>query len=60
MIDKLLATTPHKPGCYLMKDKNGCVIYRLSSYFKKSYIGKMVVLVIDITTFEKNEYNFLN
>ena len=27
MIDKLLATTPHKPGCYLMKDKNGCIIY---------------------------------
>ena len=41
LIDKLLSTTPHSPGCYLMKDINGCIIYvgksknlknRLSSY----------------------------
>ena len=61
MIDELLSTTPHKPGCYLMKDKNGCVIYvgksknlknRLSSYFKQSHIGKTMMLVRDIDTFE--------
>lgn len=61
MIDKLLSTTPHKPGCYLMKDKNGCVIYvgksknlknRLSSYFKQKHTGKTMMLVRDIVTFE--------
>ena len=61
MIDKLLSTTPHKPGCYLMKDKNGCVIYvgksknlknRLSSYFKQNHTGKTMMLVRDIVTFE--------
>ena len=61
MIDELLSTTPHKPGCYLMKDKNGCVIYvgksknlknRLSSYFKQSHTGKTMMLVRDIDTFE--------
>ena len=60
-IDELLSTTPHNPGCYLMKDKNGCVIYvgksknlknRLSSYFKQSHTGKTMMLVRDIDTFE--------
>ena len=60
-IDELLSTTPHKPGCYLMKDNNGCVIYvgksknlknRLSSYFKQSHTGKTMMLVRDIDTFE--------
>ena len=26
-IDKLLATVPHSPGCYLMKDINGDVFF---------------------------------
>ena len=61
MIDKLLKTVPHKPGCYLMKDKNGCVIYvgksknlknRLSSYFKQTHSGKTGMLVKDIYTFD--------
>ena len=61
MIDKLLSTTPHKPGCYLMKDKNGCIIYvgksknlknRLSSYFKQNHSGKTRMLVRDIDSFE--------
>lgn len=61
LIDKLLSTVPHKPGCYLMKDKNGCVIYvgksknlknRLSSYFKQSHTGKTMMLVRDIYEFE--------
>ena len=61
MIDKLLSTAPHKPGCYLMKDKNNCVIYvgksknlknRLSSYFKQTHTGKTKMLVRDIVSFE--------
>ena len=61
LIDKLLSTTPHTPGCYLMKDENGCVIYvgksknlknRLSSYFKQSHTGKTMMLVRDIHEFE--------
>ena len=61
LIDKLLATVPHSPGCYLMKDKNGCIIYvgksknlknRLSSYFKQSHTGKTMMLVRDIYEFE--------
>ena len=61
MIDEKLKTTPHKPGCYLMKDKNGYIIYvgnsknlknRLSSYFKSSHIGKTAMLVKDIYDFE--------
>ena len=60
-IDELLSTTPHSPGCYLMKDKNGSIIYvgksknlknRLSSYFKQSHTGKTMMLVRDIDTFE--------
>ena len=61
LIDKLLSTVPHQPGCYLMKDKNGCIIYvgksknlknRLSSYFKQSHTGKTMMLVRDIYEFE--------
>lgn len=60
-IDELLSTTPHKPGCYLMKDKNNCIIYvgksknlknRLSSYFKQTHTGKTMMLVRDIESFE--------
>ena len=60
-IDKLLETVPHLPGCYLMKDKNGCIIYvgksknlknRLSSYFKQTHTGKTMMLVRDIYEFE--------
>ena len=61
LIDKLLATTPHSPGCYLMKDINGSIIYvgksknlknRLSSYFKQTHTGKTKMLVRDIHEFE--------
>ena len=60
-IDKLLSTVPHNPGCYLMKDKQGCIIYvgksknlknRLSSYFKQTHTGKTMMLVRDIYDFE--------
>ena len=61
LIDKLLGTTPHSPGCYLMKDINGSIIYvgksknlknRLSSYFKQTHTGKTKMLVRDIHEFE--------
>ena len=61
LIDNLLSTVPHKPGCYLMKDINGCIIYvgksknlknRLSSYFKQTHTGKTMMLVRDIYEFE--------
>lgn len=61
MIDQKLALVPHKPGCYLMKDKAGIIIYvgksknlknRLSSYFKSSHTGKTAMLVRDIKDFE--------
>ena len=61
MIDKKLSLVPHTPGCYLMKDINGIIIYvgksknlknRLSSYFKSSHTGKTACLVRDIYDFE--------
>ena len=61
MIDKKLLLVPHKPGCYLMKDKNGIIIYvgksknlknRLTSYFKQKHTGKTAMLVRDIEDFE--------
>ena len=61
MIDKKLSLVPHKPGCYLMKDENGIIIYvgksknlknRLTSYFKSSHTGKTKMLVRDIKDFE--------
>ena len=61
MIDQKLSLVPHHPGCYLMKDKNGIIIYvgksknlknRLTSYFKSTHTGKTAMLVRDITDFE--------
>ena len=61
MIDQKLSLVPHHPGCYLMKDKNGTIIYvgksknlknRLTSYFKSSHTGKTAMLVRDIADFE--------
>lgn len=61
LIDAKLRLVPHHPGCYLMKDKNGVIIYvgksknlknRLSSYFKSSHTGKTAMLVRDIVDFE--------
>ncbi len=61
MIDQKLSLVPHHPGCYLMKDKNGVIIYvgksknlknRLTSYFKSSHTGKTAMLVKDIVDFE--------
>lgn len=61
MIDKKLSLVPHQPGCYLMKNIDGNIIYvgksknlknRLSSYFKASHTGKTAMLVRDIYDFE--------
>ncbi len=61
MIEKKLSLVPHKPGCYLMKDENGIIIYvgksknlknRLSSYFHQTHTGKTKMLVRDIKDFE--------
>ncbi|RDZ15592.1 excinuclease ABC subunit C [Priestia megaterium] len=56
-----LAILPDQPGCYLMKDKYGTVIYvgkakvlknRVRSYFTGSHDGKTLRLVNDIVDFE--------
>ncbi len=55
---KLLTT---EPGCYLMKNNNGAIIYvgkaknlkrRVSSYFNREHIGKTKALVENIKDFE--------
>ncbi|WP_195781772.1 excinuclease ABC subunit UvrC [Priestia megaterium] len=56
-----LAILPDQPGCYLMKDKYGTIIYvgkakvlknRVRSYFTGSHDGKTLRLVNDIVDFE--------
>ena len=60
-IQSKLALLPRKPGCYLMKDNTGKVIYvgkakilknRVSSYFRGEKTGKTKALVSNISTFE--------
>ena len=60
VIDKL-KLVPHKPGCYLMKNKDGVIIYvgkakdlrnRLNSYFHSSHTGKTARLVSEIADFD--------
>ena len=61
MIEEKLSKVPHLPGCYLMKNIDGVIIYvgksknlknRLSSYFKQTHTGKTGMLVRDIYTFD--------
>ena len=56
-----LTLIPEKPGCYLMKNEDGLIIYvgkaknlkrRVNSYFNKIHTGKTKVLVSQITDFE--------
>ena len=58
--DKLLLL-PQKPGCYLMKNKDGVIIYvgkakklknRVNSYFRGKHTGKTAKLVSEIVDFE--------
>ncbi|MEI3605901.1 excinuclease ABC subunit UvrC [Pseudogracilibacillus sp. SE30717A] len=60
-IEEKLKVLPAKPGCYLMKDKHGTVIYvgkskllrnRVRSYFHGSNDEKTQRLVIEIVDFE--------
>ena len=61
MIKEKLSLVPEKPGCYLMKNKDGVIIYvgkakklkrRLSSYFRGTHTGKTAKLVSEIVDFE--------
>lgn len=60
-IEDKLALLPSKPGCYLMKDKNGKIIYvgkaiklnnRVRSYFRGVHDFKTTKLVQNINDFE--------
>lgn len=61
MILQKLLLVPTNPGCYLMKNKDGAIIYvgkaknlknRLNSYFHSSHTGKTAKLVSEIADFE--------
>ena len=61
MIKDKLSLVPQKPGCYLMKNKDGIIIYvgkakklknRLSSYFRGTHFGKTAKLVSEIVDFD--------
>ena len=61
MFKEELSLVPHLPGCYLMHNKEGIVIYvgksknlknRLSSYFQREHTGKTMMLVKEIAYFE--------
>lgn len=61
MIKEKLLTLPKKPGCYLMKDKDGAVIYvgkainlynRVNSYFRGAHDYKTTKLVSNIVDFD--------
>lgn len=60
-IKKKLSLLPNKPGCYLMKNIDGTIIYvgkakklknRVSSYFRGKHTGKTARLVSEIVDFE--------
>lgn len=60
-IKRKLALLPDKPGCYLMKNRDGTIIYvgkakvlknRVRSYFTGSHDGKTQRLVAEICDFE--------
>lgn len=60
-IERKLKLLPELPGCYLMKDMNGRIIYvgkaknlknRVRSYFKSKQVGKRAQLVDEIRDFE--------
>src|SRR3954453_9148878 len=61
IIKQKLTMLPDQPGCYLMKDRQGTIIYvgkakvlknRVSSYFTGSHDGKTQRLVSEIEDFE--------
>ncbi len=61
LIENKLKLLPEKPGCYLMKDVNGAVIYvgksknlknRVRSYFKSTQVGRRAELVKNIADYD--------
>ena len=61
MIKEKLSLVPMLPGCYLMKNKDGTIIYvgkakilkrRLNSYFNRTQTGKTKKLVSEIVDFD--------
>lgn len=61
MVLEKLKLVPHVPGCYLMKNSDGVIIYvgkakdlknRLNSYFHSSHTGKTAKLVSEIADFD--------
>mgnify|MGYP003302494260 CR=1 FL=1 len=61
MILEKLKLLEDKPGCYLMYDKNGDIIYigkakslkkRVSQYFLKEHSGKTKLMVSNVATFD--------
>jgi excinuclease ABC subunit C len=61
LLKEKLAILPDQPGCYLMKDRQGSIIYvgkakvlknRVRSYFTGSHDGKTLRLVNEIEDFE--------
>ena len=61
MIKEKLKLVPKLPGCYLMKNKEGTIIYvgkakilknRLNSYFNRTQTGKTKLLVSEIYDFD--------
>ena len=61
MVLEKLKLVPHLPGCYLMKNDKGVIIYvgkakdlknRLNSYFHSSHTGKTAKLVSEIKDFD--------
>lgn len=61
MIKDKLNLLEDKPGCYLMYDKNGTIIYvgkakslkkRVSQYFLKEHTGKTKLMVSNVATFD--------
>ncbi|WP_242360988.1 excinuclease ABC subunit UvrC [Limosilactobacillus antri] len=60
-LEHKLALLPDKPGCYLMKNINGQIIYvgkaknlknRVRSYFKSTHTGKVAKMVSEVADFE--------
>ena len=61
MLKEKLKLVPNNPGCYLMKDESGNIIYvgkaknlfkRVNSYFNKVQTGKTLALVNQIRDFD--------
>ena len=61
MFKEKLSLLPTSPGCYMMKNKDGVIIYvgkaknlkrRVSSYFNRTHTGKTAKLVSEIASFD--------